>query len=471
MRNRIARDRMERSGGANATAPADEPLAVALGRAIAAARVRGFPASVRAKARACLIDFLACAFEASPLPWSRRAAALAETEGACSIVGSPRSAALLDAAFANAVAGHGLVREDMHAGAVAHLGVVVLPALLALGEQRGNTLAELVDAAIIGYEVGAKLGRAIVTPEFSRSFRPTGFVGPAAAAAAGSALLGLDEMQMQSALSLAANMASGLNQWPHTGADDMFFHPGIATRNGLTAARLAELGAYGSEKALDGEAGLLTAMRPNRDLPPVALFDGEPEIMAVFFKPVPVCNFAQTPALAALDLVRAQRLDPGLIERVRLRVTCAAKAYPGCDHAGPFARTLQAKMSIQYAVASALIDGRIDEASYRELAEPSRLALAQRIEIETDEAYTAAFPRQQGAAIEVVLNDGSILSAALADVRAAEADQVVARFVRAATAAIGDAAARRLKAAIEDGRGSARVAELMAMTRVSPDNG
>jgi hypothetical protein len=106
------------------------PLAVTLGQAIVDARSRGVPASARQKVRDCLIDFLGCAFEASPLPWSRRAAALAEAEGPCSIVGSPRGTALMDAAFANAVAGHGLVREDMHAGAVAHLGVVVLPALL-----------------------------------------------------------------------------------------------------------------------------------------------------------------------------------------------------------------------------------------------------------------------------------------------------------------------------------------------------
>lgn len=447
------------------TGAAPVPLAVAMGRAIVAARDTGFPAAVRAKARACLLDFLGCAFEAGGLPWSRQAASLAEADGPCSIIGTSRRAAPTDAAFANAVAGHGLVREDMHAGAVAHLGVVVLPALLALAEQRGDSLAAFVDAAIIGYEVGARLGRAIVTPEFSRSFRPTGFVGPAAAAACCAALLRLEAGPTQSALSLAANMASGLNQWPHSGADDMFFHPGIATRNGLTAARLAELGAYGSEQALDGEAGLLTALRPDRRAPPLTLFDGEPEIMAVFFKPVPVCNFAQTPALAALDLVRRERLDPATISHVRLRVTRAAKAYPGCDHAGPFARILQAKMSIHYAVASALLDGKIDEASYADLGAPARLALAAKIGIETDDAFTAAFPLRQGAAIEVTLADGRTLTAALPDVRAAAADQIGARFLAAATAAVGAPAAQRLHAAIDDARSTTTVAEVMAMTR------
>lgn len=441
------------------------PLAVALARTIVGVRATPFPAEARDKARACLLDFLACAFDAHRLPWSRQAASLAEGGGPCTIVGSPDGAASGDAAFANAVAGHGLVREDMHAGAVAHLGVVVLPALLALAERRDRTVADVLDAAVVGYEVGAKLGRAIVTPEFSRFFRPTGFVGPAAAASACASLLGLDESRTQSALSLAANMASGLNQWPHTGADDMFFHPGVATRNGLTAARLAELGAEGSTGALDGQAGLLTAMRPDRTVPPVRLFDAQPEILSVFFKPVPVCNFAQTPALAAIRLAAEARLDPRAIRSVHVHVSRAAKAYPGCDHAGPFARILQAKMSIHYAVASALLDRRVDEASYADLDDPARRALAAKITVDADDAYTAAFPQQQGATVEVRMDDGRNLSCSLADVLAADVAEVRARFRRAAGEVVGPDAAQRIEAAVDDPSGKIPVASMMALTR------
>ena len=186
----------------------------------------------------------------------------------------------------------------------------------------------------------------------------------------------MDEVQTASALSLAANMAGGLNQWPATGADEMFFEAGMAARNGLVAAQLAALGAYGSEKALDGEAGLLTAYRPDRRAPDVRLFDGEPEILSVFFKPAPVCNFAQTPCLTAVALANQEPIDPDAIASVAVHVSRAAKAYPGCDYAGPFARVLQAKMSIHFAVASALLRGAVDEASYKRLDDPALLALA-----------------------------------------------------------------------------------------------
>ncbi len=208
----------------------------------------------------------------------------------------------------------------------------------------------------------------------------------------------------------------------------MFFEAGLAARNGLTAARLASLGAYGSERALDGEAGLLPAYRPDHKAPDIRLFDGELEIMSVFFKPVPVCNFAQTPCLAALALANEERINPGDIATINVKASRAAKAYPGCDYAGPFQRVLQAKMSIHYAVASALLRGKVDEASYINLDDPAVLALASKIDVEADPGYTAAFPGKQGAEVEIKLLNGKRLSRKLPDVVPANNDLVRQRF-------------------------------------------
>ncbi len=95
-----------------------------------------------------------------------------------------------DAAFANATLGHGLVREDMHTGAVSHLGVVIYPTLLALAERQPVSGKDFIRAAVCGYEAGAAIGRALVDKEFVRFHRPTGTTGPIGAALAGSILLG-----------------------------------------------------------------------------------------------------------------------------------------------------------------------------------------------------------------------------------------------------------------------------------------
>ena len=447
-------------------APASErALAQRMAEVIVARRGRDVGAAVAAKLKLCVLDFLACAFEASPLPWARNAAALAAKGGGpCAIIGTNITAPSSDAAFANSVAGHGLVREDMHTGSVSHLGIVVLPPLIALAQQGRMSGRDFIAAAVVGYEVGGHIGRALVTPDFARLFRPTGFTGPLASAAACSLALGLDEVQTGSALSLAANMAGGLNQWPATGADEMFFEAGLAARNGLIAAQLAALGAYGSEKALDGDAGLLTAYRPDRRAPEVRLFDGEPEILTVFFKPAPVCNFAQTPCLAAVALANQEPIDPDAIAFVAVHVSRAAKAYPGCDYAGPFARVLQAKMSIHFAVASALLRGAVDEASYRRLDDPALLALAAKIEVEARNDFTAAFPGKQGAEVDVRLNDGRTLSYTLPDVVPADIDLIRRRFRNSAASIVGRGAAADLEAAVDALDESNDVGALMRMT-------
>ena len=458
---------MPSSSAARAEAPTTEsrPLAGRMAAAIAAQCDANLTAAAGEKLKICLLDFLACAFEAHSLPWARQAAALATGgAGPCAIIGTSVAAPAADAVFANSVAGHGLVREDMHTGSVSHLGIVVLPPLLALAQERRVDGRSFAAAAIVGYEVGGRIGRALVTPEFARSFRPTGFTGPLAAAAACAHVLRLDEAQTASALSLAANMVGGQNQWPHTGADEMFFEAGVAARNGLTAARLAAQGAHGSEKALEGEAGLFTAYRPDHQAPDVRLFDGELEIMPVFFKPVPVCNFAQTPCLAAIELAKRDHIAPADIVSVLVTASRAAKAYPGCDYAGPFARVLQAKMSIHYAVASALLRGAVDETGYLKLDDAALLALAAKVKVEAGDGFTAAFPGKQGAEVTVRLKDGRVLSHRLEDVVPADVDLIRRRFRTAASKAVGGEAAKALEAAVGDLDRSADVGALMKLT-------
>jgi 2-methylcitrate dehydratase PrpD len=450
----------------SSTVASGASLTARLGAAIAQKRKDEISSAARDKVTLCLLDFLACALEAHSLPWARQAAALAsDGAGACTIVGTTRQVPAIDAVFANAVAGHGLVREDMHTGSVSHLGIVVLPPLIALAEEQRVDGRTFTAAAVIGYEVGARVGQALVTPEFTRTFRPTGFTGPLASAAACSYLLDADARVTASALALAANMTGGLNQWPYTGSDDMFFHPGIAGRNGLTAARLARLGADGSEQALDGEAGLLPAYRPDQRAPDIRLLDGEPEIMSVFFKPVPVCNFAQTPCLAAVELASKERVDWRDIAAVKVKTSRAAKAYPGCDYSGPFVRVLQAKMSIQHAVASALARGCVDEDSYRDLNDAMVRELAARVTVEADAGFTAAFPAMQGAEVEVTLQNGTTLSRGLSDVVPADRALIRRRFRTTAAAVLGAERASALEQAVEGLSDSRDVGSIIRLAR------
>src|SRR5690606_15073268 len=144
-------------------------------------------------------------------------------------------------------------------------------------------------------------------------------------------------------------------------------------------------------------------------------------------KPVPACNFAQAPAQAARDLAMRHDLDCSAVRAIRVRVSLAASAYPGCDCSGPFERVLQAKMSIQYNVAAALVTRGHTEEAYRPQAQPEVVRLAALAAVEVDDALTSAFPARQGAEVIVETRAGDTLSCRYDDVVPASAAEVEQR--------------------------------------------
>jgi len=429
---------------------ADVPAAVRMARAARAFEAAALTPALIAEAKTCLRDLIGCACESRALDWSRQARATVATAGdGASIVGEQGAFATGDAAFVNAVMGHGLVREDMHAGSISHLGIVVLPSVLALAETRRVDGARLLGAIVVGYELGAQLGRAVMNAEVAKIHRPTGVTGPVAGAAAGAYLCALDEQAYTSALAFAANACAGFNQWAWTGGSEMFFQAGSAARAAVTAVGLAAAGAYGSPTAIDGAAGLCAALGRPEAGAAIAPFASEAEILRVYHKAVPACNFAQTPALAALRLARGTSLAPARIARILVRVPRAGALYPGCDHAGPFANVLQGKMSIQYNVAAALFRSEITERNFELLRDPALARLVAMTTLEVDPALTAAYPGLQGGEVLVTLDDGTQHALRLDDVVHASAAEVAQRYAAATTEVFGAARAKAIAEAID----------------------
>jgi 2-methylcitrate dehydratase PrpD len=338
----------------------------------------------------------------------------------------------------------------MHAASICHHGVVIWPTLLALSERTPLSGSTLLGAAIIGYEAGAQIGRALFTADLARLYRPTGLVAPLGAALAGSYALGLTENAATSALAIAANTSSGLNEWPRAGGSEMYFHPGFAARNAIAAIELAEAGALASETILEGEAGLFAAFRRQPAPADIRLFAGtDPEIMAVYNKPAPACNFAQTAAQAALCVARELGTSEDIVT-VAIRVPEAAARYPGCDSKGPFHNALQAKMSIPFSVAAVLARGALEEDNYAQLDDPGILRLVERTDLQSEPGLTAAFPTNQGAEVFVGLRNGKTVHHRLDNVIAATPEEIRTRFRQAASDVIGGRRALHLEELVDN---------------------
>ncbi len=431
------------------------PLSRSIARKARALSFDQLPSQAIAKVKIAFLDFLSCAYESLDLPPSLQALKIAgrsqHHQSCARVIGTSLRVAPAEAAFVNAVLSHGLVREDMHTGSVSHLGVVIFPALLALSHRTRASGRDFILAAIRGYETGAAIGRAVMDRDTVRRFRPTGITGPLGAALGGSLLIGLNEDAAVSALGLAANTTSGLNEWPGSGADEMFFHVGFAARNAVTSVELAELGAHASETALDGAAGLFAALgRLDRVAEVRAFSEGQPlEILSVYHKPAPACNYAQT----ACQVARALAVEDGVraagIESITVKASAAALGYPGCNATGPFERILQAKMSIQYCVAATLVRGAIEEQNYRLLNDPEVLRLIGVTTLAEGPDFTRAYPGAQGTEITVRLTGGRTLSRRLEDLIPATEADIRARFREACEKAIGAPETRAIEEAVD----------------------
>ena len=95
-----------------------------------------------------------------------------------------------DAAFANAVFGHGFEMDDTELSTASHPGVTVIPPALAVGEMEKITGKEFLTAVVVGYDVFIRVGLATHSM-MSRGFHTTAVLGPLGSAAATSKVLKL----------------------------------------------------------------------------------------------------------------------------------------------------------------------------------------------------------------------------------------------------------------------------------------
>jgi 2-methylcitrate dehydratase PrpD len=211
--------------------------------------------------KALLLDYMGVALCGSATESGRLASGLSLGKGGtpeATVIGAALSVPADDAAFANAISAHSLELDDVDQEALFHFGPPVISAALATGEARGCSGRELIAAVICGCEMMERLSRAANPALRNRGFHTTAAAGVFGAAIACARLLKLNDEKVVSALGLAGAQASGLMEMYGSNMQKRF-NPGPAARNGVTAARLAELGFTGADTIFEGERGFLNA--------------------------------------------------------------------------------------------------------------------------------------------------------------------------------------------------------------------
>jgi 2-methylcitrate dehydratase PrpD len=387
---------------------------------LSAARYGDLPTLVVAEAERSVLDWLGSALAGSLEPPARFAQKVVARLGAsrdATVFGAGRSSAA-GAALANGVASHILELDDIHKASTVHAAAPIIPAALALAEREHADGHAFLLAVALGYEAALRIGEA-VNPSHYRFWHPTGTAATFGAAAAAGSILRLSAQQMLDALGSAGTQAAGLWEFNADGAMSKHLHPGKAAFNGVLSADLAREGFTGATRILEGERGFFRAMSESHDASRITDGLGERwKILGKCYKLHSCCGHIHTAIDAALDIRKQTcRQQPCFaVDRIaQIDIETYGPGWEIVKEQNP--RTpYQAKFSLVYCVAAALLEGGIgldqfspDRFSEKGVQRTGVAALMGRTRVTVAQDLTAKYPGAWPVRLALTLDDGTVL--------------------------------------------------------------
>ncbi|MBK8248911.1 MAG: MmgE/PrpD family protein [Gemmatimonadetes bacterium] len=374
------------------------------------------PSEVVSHCERAVLEWLGSALAGSlerPAILGRRVVQQLGDSDACSVFPAERSSAA-GAALANGVASHILELDDVHKGSTLHAAAPVIPAALAMAEREGASGEAFLLAVALGYDVALRVGEA-VNPSHYRFWHPTGTAATFGAAAAASSLLGLDATGVRDALGSAGTQASGLWEFNADGSMSKHLHPGKAAMNGVLAADLAHVQFTGASRILEGERGFFRATAQAADPTRITEALGTHwKVTENCYKLHACCGHTHS----AIDVALEQRAAWGwsgseaVADLHEVIVETYGPGYEIVKEANP-KTPYQAKFSLAYVVAVALLEGQVGLGQFGALrfgpdgvVEVDAAALLERIRVRVAPDLTSRYPAEWGTRVTFVHADG-----------------------------------------------------------------
>ncbi len=318
----------------------------------------------------------------------------------------------LDSAFINGISANVLDFDDCTDNLGGHPSSPILPALIGLAEERQASGQDVLAAYVAGVEIETCLGLGVNFHHYEKGWHPTATLGVFGAAAACCRLMGLDEERTMHAIALSASLSAGIKS--NVGSMAKPMHIGHASRSGLLAARLAAEGFSGMADALEHHQGFLEVFNGtgNYDADKILAKWGTPwdiEMPGIAIKQYPCCLSAQAAADAMIQAARTHDIRVGDVVKVDARIS--ARRLQHTDRPTPRS-ALDAKLSIQYVLARALINREVTIAHFEEdrYQDEAVLAVMALIEVEPLDPQTLGRYGDFFADVVLTLKDGSRVS-------------------------------------------------------------
>lgn len=410
-----------------------------------------FPDDLLERTKQCLLDWFAVTVAGAQDELTDILAREAMEDGAkgsASLVGRAEKTLPSTAALINGAASHALDYDDVNFAMHGHPTVTVVPALLALGEQRKASGRLFVESFVAGYETAGRIGLLVEPSHYAKGFHATATVGSFSATAAAGRMLGLSDQQLAVAFGIAATQAAGLKS--NFGTMCKPLHAGTASEHGLRAARLAAKGFTARGDSLECDQGFASSQADGFDAdkalgaPPAGW-----HLRNNLFKYHAACYMTHAPIECAKEIRLNSNFPPERVKKIVLRLDAAADKVCNIPHP---TTGLEAKFSLRQTVAMALAGintAALDSYSAEITQEPRIKALRDKVAIDfrTDWPHALAemaIQLDDGTTVEAS-HDSGIPWADLSKQRTA----LEAKFDGLVTPILGAAGTRRLHDAIE----------------------
>jgi 2-methylcitrate dehydratase PrpD len=394
----------------------------ALAEVLAATCYDDLPRDVIEHAQRSVTDWLGSALGGSierPARLAQQVAARFGVSEEATVFGARRASAPA-AAFANGVASHILELDDIHRGSTVHAAAPIIPAALAVAEREHADGRAFLASVAIGYEAAFRIGEA-VNPSHYFFFHPTGTVATFGAAAAAGSLLRLTADQMVDALGSAGTQAAALWEFNADGAMSKHLHPGKAAMNGVLAADLARVGFTGATRILEGERGFFRATSKAYDESRITdRLGARWKIGENGYKLYSCCAHTHTAVDCALAIAArcGWSRDDVRREVSGIAIETYGPGYEIVKEMNP--RTpYQAKFSLAYCVAAALLEGTIGLEQFADhrfgndgVRDGAITELLRRVRVTVPGDLTAKYPGAWPVRLALSLNGGAVERAA-----------------------------------------------------------
>ena len=354
-----------------------------------------YPAEVIVRAKMCLLDLIGIAAGGTKTQLSQIIHGYARDEMSGPVPFIFHNGSANRAAAAMAI-GMGIDSLDGHDGfnpSKGHIGAPMFPALYTAAIGQAMSGADFLAALIVGYELGART--AIAQHRSCPDYHTSGSWGAVAAAGVAARVMGLDAGQTRHALGIAEYHG------PRSQMMRCIDHPtmvkdgaGWGAMCGVSAAGMAARGFTGAPAITVEQASDLWQDAGQRWY-----------MLEQYYKPYPVCRWAQAPVEAALSLRRALNLQSSDIQKIDIETfhesVRLATATPKT--------TEEAQYSTSFPVAIALARGGIapDDLDNAALQDPEILRLSQATHMHESDMPNAEFPLRRFARVRLTLSDGN----------------------------------------------------------------